>query len=209
MAWRSSLARVHNHEPGQGLALAAWRSSLARVRASMGPGSGKRLVASPREPKVTHMKRKQTSAKKRARRTRQKKFMTIFIDGKQKRVQGMEDHGCVDSQGARPRHPGGTGSRLAQRSPGQCPAVDRGDDDSQLVQPTADLFRRPIDAADNAAAGLCHASVDAAISAVFHRPHSSELVPYSDRKARGNGASADRPGFRRRRFVSLDGSAGR
>ena len=32
------------------------------------------------------MKRKRTAAEKRARRERQKKFMTIFINGKQKRV---------------------------------------------------------------------------------------------------------------------------
>jgi hypothetical protein len=32
------------------------------------------------------MKRKQTAAEKRARRERKKKFMTIFINGKQKRV---------------------------------------------------------------------------------------------------------------------------
>ena len=33
-----------------------------------------------------HMKRKRTAAEKRARRERKKKFMTIFINGKQKRV---------------------------------------------------------------------------------------------------------------------------
>ena len=32
------------------------------------------------------MKRKRTAAEKRARRERKKKFMTIFINGKQKRV---------------------------------------------------------------------------------------------------------------------------
>jgi hypothetical protein len=32
------------------------------------------------------MKRKRTAAEKRARRERRKKFMTIFINGKQKRV---------------------------------------------------------------------------------------------------------------------------
>ena len=32
------------------------------------------------------MKRKQTAAEKRARRERKAKFMTIFINGKQKRV---------------------------------------------------------------------------------------------------------------------------
>ena len=33
-----------------------------------------------------HMKRKRTAAEKRARRERKKKYMIIFINGKQKRV---------------------------------------------------------------------------------------------------------------------------
>jgi hypothetical protein len=36
---------------------------------------------------VKKSKRKRTPAEKRARRERQKKFVTIFINGKQKRVQ--------------------------------------------------------------------------------------------------------------------------
>jgi hypothetical protein len=38
------------------------------------------------EPRKAHMKRKRTAAEKRAARERKKKFMTIFINGKQKRV---------------------------------------------------------------------------------------------------------------------------
>ena len=39
-----------------------------------------------RQPRDTHMKRKRTAAEKRARRERKRKYMTIFINGRQKRV---------------------------------------------------------------------------------------------------------------------------
>jgi hypothetical protein len=44
------------------------------------------MTPEPPEPRKAHMKRKRTPAEKRAARERKKKFMTIFINGKQKWV---------------------------------------------------------------------------------------------------------------------------
>ncbi len=44
------------------------------------------MAKSKKKPKTARPKRKRTPAEKRARRERKKNFMTIFINGKQKRV---------------------------------------------------------------------------------------------------------------------------
>jgi hypothetical protein len=44
------------------------------------------MTKSKKKPKKARPKRKRTAAEKRARRERRKNFMTIFINGKQKRV---------------------------------------------------------------------------------------------------------------------------
>jgi hypothetical protein len=44
------------------------------------------MTKSKKRPKKIRQRRKLTTAEKRARRERQRKFMTIFLNGKQKRV---------------------------------------------------------------------------------------------------------------------------
>jgi hypothetical protein len=67
------------HQAGGQISAAVWcRIEDAQLGETMSDANKKR--------KKAHPKRRQTAAEKRARRERKKKFMTIFINGKQKRV---------------------------------------------------------------------------------------------------------------------------